>query len=103
MARLCPLAWHSGSHSASARETDPARAAERIVQVERGHGVTGTASSTNDITPEPGSNPARSVDDLGSLSPHAAGYAGTDVPIAPAVCPTSDSIDFCADRHPDGN
>ena len=103
MARLRLLARHSGSYSDSAREADPTRAAGRIVQVERGHGVTGTASSTNDIIPEPGSNPVRSVDNLGSLSPHAAGYADTNAPIAPAVCPTGDSIDFCADRHSDGN
>jgi hypothetical protein len=103
MARLRPLARHSGSHSDSAREADSTRAAGRIVQVERGHSVTGTASSTNDIIPEPGSDPVRSVDGLGSLSPHAAGYAGTDTPIAPAVCPTGNSIDFCADRHPDGD
>ena len=103
MARLRPLPWHSGSHSDSAREADPTRTARRIVQVECGHGVTGTASPTNDITPEPGSDPVCSVDDLGSLSPHAADYAGTDAPIVPAVCRADDSIDFYADRHPDGD
>lgn len=103
MAHFRPLARHSSPRSASAREADPARTAGRAVQVERRYAVTDIASSTNDITSEPSSNPVRSVDDLGNLSQHAAGYAGTDAPVAPAAYPTSDSIDFRADGHPDGD
>ena len=103
MARLHPLAWHHDARSNSVCETSPTRATGRIVQVERGNSVTGTASSTNNITPEPGSDPVHSIDDLGSLSPHAAVYAGTDTPIAPAVSPTGSSIDFCAGNHANGD
>ncbi len=92
LARLRPLARHSGSRSFSACETDPTRAARQTVQVERRHGVADTASSTNGITPEPGSGPISSVDDLGSLSPRAADCAGTDAPVAPATCATDDSL-----------
>ena len=63
--------------------------------MERCHGIADTTSSTtNGITPEPGSGPISSIDDLGSLSSRAADYAGTDAPVAPSACATVDSSDF---------
>jgi hypothetical protein len=94
MACLRPLARHSGSRSLSVHEAGPIHTAGRRIQVERRHGIAGTVSPANGITPAPDSGPGRPVDNISALSPHTADCAHTNGPVAPAGYPTDHTVDF---------